>query len=102
MPGLAVQGMQVPELSAAIQTEMMKLLPSYGTARNPIDVTAQGVNSGGLQKSIDLLSASDEVDAVLVILSLMSETRMSFKQAELKPVIDAQKKSIVFYSYTLP
>ena len=66
---------------------MMKLLPSYGAARNPIDVTAQGVHSGGLQKSIDLLEASDEVDAMLVVLSLSSDTRMPFKQAELKPVI---------------
>ena len=77
-------------------------MPSYGAARNPIDVTAQGVHSGGLQKSIDLLDASDEVDAILVVLSLSSETRMPFKQAELKPVIDAQNKPIVFYSYTLP
>jgi acyl-CoA synthetase (NDP forming) len=45
---------------------------------------------------------SDEVDAILVVLSLSSDTRMPFKQAELKPVIDAQNKPIVFYSYTLP
>ena len=99
---VSAQGMQVPELSAPIQDEIRKLLPSYGAARNPIDVTAQGVNSGGLQRSIDLLSDSDEVDAILVVLSLSSETRMPFKQAELKPVIDAQKKPLVFYSYTLP
>lgn len=99
---VSAQGMQVPELSDSIQQEIRTLLPSYGTARNPIDVTAQGVNSGGLQKSIDLLSDSDEVDAILVVLSLSSEARMPFKQAELKPVIDAQKKPLVFYSYTLP
>jgi acetyltransferase len=99
---VSMQGLQVPELSAPIQDEIMKLLPSYGSARNPIDVTAQGVHSGGLQKSIDLLAASDEVDAILVVLSLSSDTRMPFKQAELKPVIDAQTKPIVFYSYTLP
>jgi acyl-CoA synthetase (NDP forming) len=99
---VSMQGLQVPELSAAIQTEIRALIPSYGTARNPIDVTAQGVHSGGLQKSIDLLSASDEVDAVLVVLSLSSDARMPFKQAELKPVISAQNKPIVFYSYTLP
>jgi acetyltransferase len=99
---VSMQGLQVPELSAPIQEEIMKLLPSYGSARNPIDVTAQGVHSGGLQKSIDLLAASDEVDAILVVLSLSSDTRMPFKQAELKPVIDAQTKPIVFYSYTLP
>jgi len=98
----ALQGLQVPELSAAIQQEIMALLPSYGSARNPIDVTAQGVHSGGLQRSIDLLSTSDEVDAILVVLSLSSETRMPFREAELKPVLQAQHKPVVFYSYTWP
>jgi acetyltransferase len=99
---VSIQGLQVPELSAPIQREISKLLPSYGATRNPIDVTAQGVHSGGLQKSIDLLDVSDEVDAILVVLSLSSDTRMPFKQAELKPVLAAQNKPIVFYSYTLP
>jgi acyl-CoA synthetase (NDP forming) len=99
---VSMQGLQVPELSASIQAEIGKLMPSYGSARNPIDVTAQGAHAGGLQRSIDLLDTSDEVDAILVVLSLSSETRMPFKQAELKPVISAQNKPIVFYSYTLP
>ena len=99
---VAMQGLQVPELSGSIQTEIRKLLPSYGAAGNPIDVTAQGVHSGGLQRSIDLLDVSDEVDAILVVLSLSSDTRMPFKQAELKSVLSAQNKPIVFYSYTLP
>jgi acetyltransferase len=99
---VSLQGLQVPELSQAIQAEIMKLLPSYGSARNPIDVTAQGVHSGGLQRSIDLLDVSDEVDAILVVQSLSSDTRMPFKEAQLKPVIDAQRKPVVFYSYTLP
>ncbi len=99
---VALQGLQVPELSADLQTEIKKLLPSYGAAGNPIDVTAQGVHSGGLQNSIDLLSVSDEVDAILVVLSLSSDTRVLIKQAELKPVIDARRKPVVFYSYTLP
>jgi acyl-CoA synthetase (NDP forming) len=99
---VSMQGLQVPELPEPMQAEIRALLPSYGAARNPIDVTAQGVHSGGLQKSIDLLDASSEIDAILVVLSLSSDTRMPFKQAELKPVIDAQHKPIVFYSYTLP
>src|SRR6266436_3659032 len=99
---VAMQGLQVPELSELIQMEIRKLLPSYGAAGNPIDVTAQGVHSGGLQRSIDLLDISDEVDAILVVLSLSSDTRMPLKQAELKPVLSAQNKPIVFYSYTLP
>src|SRR5437764_9128635 len=99
---VSLQGLQVPELSSSIQAEISKLLPSYGSTRNPIDVTVQGVHSGGLQKSIELLDVSDEVDAILVLLARSSDTRMPFKQAELKPVLDAQNKPVVFYSYTLP
>ena len=99
---VALRGLQVPELSEPIQAEIKKLMPSYGTARNPIDVTAQGVTSGGLQKSVDLLTVSDEVDAILVVLSLSSEVRKPFKEEELAPVLAAQKKPVVFYSYTVP
>ncbi|MBA2398424.1 MAG: acetate--CoA ligase family protein [Bradyrhizobium sp.] len=99
---VSMQGLRVPELSPAIQNQIKQWMPSYGAAGNPIDVTAQGVSSGGLQKTIDLLDTSDEVDAILVVLSLSSEVRMWFKEAELKPVISAQNKPIVFYSYTLP
>jgi len=99
---VSMQGLKVPELSQAVQAQIRQWMPSYGAAGNPIDVTAQGVSSGGLQKTIDLLDASDEVDAILVVLSLSSEVRMWFKEAELEPVIAAQRKPIVFYSYTLP
>src|SRR5476651_1592830 len=69
---VSMQGLQVPELSQSIQAKIRGLMPSYGSACNPIDVTAQGANSGGLQKTIDLLVASDEIDAILVVLSLSS------------------------------
>ncbi|WGS28189.1 acetate--CoA ligase family protein [Bradyrhizobium sp. ISRA464] len=99
---VSMQGLRVPELSADVQGQIKQWMPSYGAAGNPVDVTAQGVSSGGLQNSIELFDASDEVDATLVVLSLSSETRMPFKEAELKPVIAAQRKPVVFYSYTLP
>jgi acyl-CoA synthetase (NDP forming) len=99
---VSMQGLQVPELSAGVQDQIKQWMPSYGSAKNPVDVTAQGVSMGGLQKSIELFDTSDEVDATLVVLSLSSEVRMWFKETELKPVISAQNKPVVFYSYTLP
>ena len=99
---VSMQGLRVPELSQTVQNQIKQWMPSYGAAGNPIDVTAQGASSGGLQKTVDLLAASDEVDAILVVLSLSSEVRIPFKEAELKPAIAAQSKPIVFYSYTLP
>jgi acyl-CoA synthetase (NDP forming) len=99
---VSAQGLQVPELSDGVQATIRGLIPSYGSPRNPVDITAQAVHSGGLQKTIELLDRSDEVDAILVVISFSSETRVPFKTAELKPVIDAQNKPIVFWSYTLP
>src|SRR5882757_9141234 len=99
---VSMQGLKVPELSEGVQAQIKQWMPSYGAAGNPIDVTAQGASQGGLQKTVELLTASDEVDAILVVLSLSSEVRMSVKQAELEPVISAQNKPVVFYSYTLP
>jgi acyl-CoA synthetase (NDP forming) len=99
---VSAQGLEVPELSAAMQATIRGLIPSYGSPRNPVDITAQAVHSGGLQKTIDLLDQSDEVDSILVVISLSSETRMPLQIAELKPRVGAQNKLIAFYSYTLP
>src|SRR5438552_6046379 len=70
---VAMQGLQVPELSAAVQAQIKQWMPSYGAAGNPIDVTAQCARQGGLQKSIDMISTSADVDANLVVRSLSSE-----------------------------
>src|SRR6201994_2957200 len=99
---VSMQGLQVPALSEGIQAQIKQWMPSYGAAGNPVDVTAQGVTSGGLQKSIELFDASSEIDATLVVLSLSSDTRMPFKEAELKAALATQRKPAVFYSYTLP
>lgn len=99
---VSAQELVVPELSQGVQATIRGFIPSYGSPRNPVDITAQAVHSGGLQKTIELLDRSDEVDAILVVISLSSETRTPFKTSELKPLIDAQNKPVVFYSYTLP
>ena len=99
---LASEGLNVPELSAPLQAEIRKLIPSYGSPRNPVDITAQAVHSGGLQKTIELLEKADEIDVIVVVNSFSSETRISVKQPEIKPLIDAQRKPILFYTYTLP
>ncbi len=99
---LAAEGLLIPELSVSMQGEIRKLIPSYGSARNPVDITAQAVHSGGLQKVIELLERSGDIDLIVVVLSLASETRIPVKTEEIKPLIDAQRKPILFFSYTLP
>ncbi len=99
---LSMAGLRLPELSEPMQSAIRKLIPSYGAARNPVDVTAQAVHSGGLQKTLDMLTASDEVDSIVVVISLSNETRIPFKTLELKPLLEAQQKPVLFWTYTLP
>ena len=99
---LAAHGMVVPELSPALQQEIGKLIPSYGAAANPVDITASGAFDGGLDLALELLAGSDEVDAVVIVSSLASERRVSFDTERLRRVIARQSKPVLVYSYTRP
>ena len=43
---LSLHGLVVPPLSAATQAALRSVMPSYGASGNPVDVTAQGSNTG--------------------------------------------------------
>jgi acetate---CoA ligase (ADP-forming) len=99
---LAAAGLAVPELPPALQQAIGAFIPAYGSARNPVDITAQAVRTGGLQRAIELLSAAPEIDAIVVVLSLASETRITIDVAALRGIVAAQAKPVQFYSYSLP
>ena len=63
--------MQVPELSEALQEEVRKVIPSFGCAQNPVDVTAQSLNQGEeFKKCLKILLASDELDMLIVAITM--------------------------------
>ncbi len=99
---LAAEGMAVPELSDALQHELRKLIPAYGSAANPVDVTAQGAFDGGLDYAAGLLAGSDEVDAIVIVSSLAHEGRVSMDVDGLRRVVRRQAKPVLCYSYTRP
>jgi len=99
---LAAAGLALPELSPTLQQAIGTFIPAYGSARNPVDITAQAVRTGGLQRAIELLSAAPEIDAIVVVLSLASETRITIDVATLRRIVAAQAKPVQFYSYSLP
>ena len=99
---LAAQGLVVPEFSPALQAEIGKLIPAYGAAGNPVDVTASGAFDAGLDTALELLAGSDEVDAVVIVGSLASERRVSFDTERLRRIVARQGKPVLVYSYTRP
>jgi len=95
-------GLALPELSPELQQAIQAFIPAYGSARNPVDITAQAVLTGGLLRATEMLCQSAEIDAVLVVVSLASEKRIATDIAALKALVARQAKPILFYSYTLP
>ena len=75
---LSAHGLIVPQLSAEAQAALRPLMPSYGASGNPVDVTAQGSNTGPAMMTVmEHLAQSDEIDMVVLVTSLASETRAS-------------------------
>jgi acyl-CoA synthetase (NDP forming) len=99
---LVAAGLDVPELGAGTQAAIRAFIPSYGSARNPVDLTAAGVHGGGLLRAVDLLSHDPEVDQIAVITSLSNPKRVSIYGPELATLLAQRLKPVLFYSYTLP
>jgi len=66
---LADEGLTVPELSGPLQAQLRELLPDYGSARNPVDMTpAWKLFTTVYPAAIELLARSGEVDVVVPVL----------------------------------
>jgi len=99
---LAAAGLELPELSEATQASIRAFIPSYGNARNPVDLTAGGAQGGGLLRAVELLSQDRGVDQIAVVSSLANPARVSLDGPGLAALLAKRRKPVLFYSYTLP
>jgi len=66
---LADEGLALPELSGPLQDKLRDLLPGYGSARNPVDMTPTWRLFTTLYPAtIELLARSGEIDVVVPVL----------------------------------
>jgi acyl-CoA synthetase (NDP forming) len=100
---LSAHGLIVPPLSAAMQASLRPLMPSYGASGNPVDVTAQGSNTApAVMSAMEKLAESDEIDMLVLITSLTSETRVSLDAERVRAVAARCAKPMTVWTYTLP
>jgi acetate---CoA ligase (ADP-forming) len=100
---LSAHGLIVPPLSAAMQATLRPLMPSYGASGNPVDVTAQGSSTGAaMMSAMERLAESDELDMLVLITSLTSETRVSLDAERVRAVAARCAKPMTVWTYTLP
>lgn len=95
-------GLEMPELSSELQAKIRGFIPSYGSTRNPVDLTAGGARGGGLLRAIELLSGADEIDQIALAVTLSNPTHISMDLSGLAQLIAERRKPILFHSYTLP
>lgn len=98
---LAAQGLEVPLLDAATRAEIEKLIPSYGAAANPVDLTAQAIRQVGYARIVEILQRSPVVDAVVIVGSLAYATTLERDLDALARVAAHPDKPVLFCAYTL-
>ncbi|MEF8973317.1 MAG: acetate--CoA ligase family protein [Haloarcula sp.] len=63
----AEEGLDLPELAGETRERIEEFIPDYGSAVNPVDITAQVVNSPeAFKECLRLLLADDALDAVVL------------------------------------
>jgi len=93
-------GLEVPELVPAFKEQLAAIVPDYGSAENPVDVTARVVEDGGstLMNILDLVARADGIDIGLIIVSLVLPDRIRSIEERLATIMAASPRPIVFHS----
>ncbi|MFH1321884.1 MAG: acetate--CoA ligase family protein [Bacteroidota bacterium] len=62
--------LDIPELDAKTTDAIMKVIPPYGSALNPVDVTAQVINEAeDFMKVLQAMTANPDIDALVIVVT---------------------------------
>lgn len=91
------RGLQLAQLSPQTLSSLKSLLPSYANARNPLDIIGDA-DAARYEKSLQLLLADKNVDAVLVILLFQTPALDSSVTGIIARAAQSSQKPIVCVS----
>src|SRR5438445_669475 len=97
---LAAYGLELPVLEEDLQQRLMALLPSYASAQNPVDGTAQAIHEVGYARLVEIVRESQRIDTILLIGSLANETTAKQRAEELAAVTSDTEQPILLATYT--
>jgi acetyltransferase len=97
---LTAHGLELPVLEAELQARLMALLPSYASAQNPVDATAQAIHEVGYAKLVEIVRESRRIDTILLIGSLANEATAKTRAEELAAVTGTTEQPILLSTYT--
>lgn len=92
----AAAGLDVPALPGRTQQRVARLLPGFGSAGNPLDVTAEAISDPAvLLECVTAMVDCDAIDVVLVQLTTNAEPSASAIASGLAEVIQASAKPVL-------
>src|SRR5690242_11246844 len=97
---LAAHGLELPVLEEDLQQRLMALLPSYASAQNPVDGTAQAIHEVGYARLVEIVRESRRIDTILLIGSLANEATAKMRAEELAGVTGTTEQPILLSTYT--
>jgi acyl-CoA synthetase (NDP forming) len=97
---LSAHGLELPVLEEELQQRLMALLPSYASAQNPVDGTAQAIHEVGYAKLVEIVRESQRIDTILLIGSLANEATAKQRAEELAAVTGDTEQPIILSTYT--
>jgi acyl-CoA synthetase (NDP forming) len=97
---LSAHGLELPVLEEDLQQRLMALLPSYASAQNPVDGTAQAIHEVGYAKLVEIVRESRHIDTILLIGSLANEATAKTRAEELAAVTGSTEQPIILSTYT--
>ena len=97
-------GLSVPELHPDFKAHLRGIIPDYGSAENPVDVTASVVEDGGitLMAILKEVADTDGIDIALVIVSLVSPERLGQIETPLGELLSGMARPMLFHSPGTP
>jgi acyl-CoA synthetase (NDP forming) len=96
----SAHGLELPVLEDDIQAKIMAMLPSYASAANPIDATAQAIGEVGYKPIVELVRQSQRIDTILLISSVANETTARKRAQELGDIVATTEQPILMATYT--
>jgi acyl-CoA synthetase (NDP forming) len=97
---LSAHGLELPVLEDDIQRRLMALLPSYASAKNPVDGTAQAIHEVGYARLVEIVRESERIDVILLIGSLANEATAAERAQELAALAGSTRQPILLSTYT--
>lgn len=89
-------GLRVEPLGSRTRQAIEALIPPFGSARNPVDVTAEVIrNPASFRTAMEAVLADDHVDMLVIVLTLVTGESALARAQDIEQIISRSDKPVV-------